>query len=398
MGTIAGIGRSEARDPTAAGNEAASRACAGWGGACPALCLVFATSGYDAAKVLAGVASVAGGAAISGCSGEGIIAGPVSDESEHAVAVLAIRSDTLGFETFLIEGYAEDPRAAGARLGAEVRAAARGDEFGLLVFPDGLLGNCTEFLAALVAAIPAGLRVAGGTAADALLLERTWQYHGTTAASGAVAAVLLRGRARLEIAVSHGCSAIGLERTITRAEGGWLHEIDGRPAWAVFKEYLDGDPQDLHVEGIPRICIGQPLPADAARDYEPFIIRAPLDLDRETGALFFPGGGLTTGAAVRLTRRDPIRVRGSAEACAERIRRRSSAAGPVCVLQFDCAGRGRVLFGSGAAEEIVAPLQQVLGRNTPWIGFHTYGEIAPIGARTYYHNYTVALCAVFEDD
>src|SRR6185295_17687184 len=124
--------------------------------------------------------------------------------------------------------------------------------------------------------------------------------------------------------------------------------------------------QDLHVEGIPRICIGQPLPAAAAAEYEPFIIRAPLDLDRATGALFFPGGGLSSGSAVRLTRRDPIRVRASAEACAARIRGRSSAAGPAFVLQFDCAGRGRVLFGSCAAAEIVAPLQQVLGRTTPW--------------------------------
>ena len=397
METFAGIGRSEARDPMTAGHDAALAACGGLGGSAD-LCLVFATSGYDQTGVLAGVAQVAHGARIAGCSGEGVIAGPVSDESEHAVAVMAIRSETLGFETFMIEGYADDPRAAGARLGAQVRSAARGDEIGLLVFPDGLVGNCTDFLAALDPSLPAGLPVAGGTAADALLLERTWQYHDTRAVSEAVAAVLMRGRGRLEIAVSHGCSAIGLERTITRAGGGWLHEIDGRPAWSVFKEYLDGDPQDLNVEGIPRICIGQPLPDLVAHEYEPFIIRAPLDLDRDTGALFFPGGGLVSGAAVRLTRRDPIQVRRSAEACAERIRGRSTAAGPAFVLQFDCAGRGRVLFGSCAADEIVEPLQRVLGRSTPWVGFHTYGEIAPIADRTYYHNYTVALCAVFEGD
>ncbi len=69
---------------------------------------------------------------------------------------------------------------------------------------------------------------------------------------------------------------------------------------------------------------------------------------------------------------------------------------PELVLQFDCAGRGRILWGGCAADEIVAPLRKTLGATTPWIGFHTYGEIAPIGGRPYYHNYTVALCAFYE--
>ncbi len=37
-----------------------------------------------------------------------------------------------------------------------------------------------------------------------------------------------------------------------------------------------------------------------------------------------------------------------------------------------------------------------LGRETPWIGFHTFGEIAPIAGETFYHNFTVALCALYE--
>ena len=65
-------------------------------------------------------------------------------------------------------------------------------------------------------------------------------------------------------------------------------------------------------------------------------------------------------------------------------------------MQFDCAGRGSILFGSCAAQEIVHPLQEALGDTTPWIGFHTYGEIAPINGKPYYHNYTVVLCALYD--
>ena len=66
------------------------------------------------------------------------------------------------------------------------------------------------------------------------------------------------------------------------------------------------------------------------------------------------------------------------------------------MFQFDCAGRGRLMFGPRASDEIVRPLQQILGPATPWLGFHTYGEIAPLRGRPRYHNYTVALCAIFE--
>jgi len=45
---------------------------------------------------------------------------------------------------------------------------------------------------------------------------------------------------------------------------------------------------------------------------------------------------------------------------------------------------------------ILHPLQEVLGTGVPWVGVHTYGEIAPIGDRPFYHNYTVALCAVYD--
>jgi hypothetical protein len=396
MSTSACVGRSTADDSTAAGRAAAEQALAGLPDAAADLCLVFATSGYDQGELLAGVRAVAGEARISGCSGEGIIAHRDSLECDRAVAVMAVRSRALRFDPLLVRDYEQDPAARGRELAAQVGARANGDAIGLLVFPDGLRGDCTELLRALEAELPCPLLVAGGTSADAMTMERTWQYFDGEAASNAVAGVLVTGDGRLEVAVSHGCLPIGLERRVTSAEGGWLRGIDGTPTWDVFKEYLDGDPDDLSAEGITHLCIGEPLDPAAAEGYAPFVIRTPLSLEKSSGALFFPGGGLESGRAVRLTRRDPDRIRRGARDCARSILERSRGQQPALVLQFDCAGRGKALFGSGAADEIVRPLQQVLGSETPWIGFHTYGEIAPIAGAAYYHNYTVVLCALFE--
>jgi hypothetical protein len=54
------------------------------------------------------------------------------------------------------------------------------------------------------------------------------------------------------------------------------------------------------------------------------------------------------------------------------------------------------MFGNCASQEIVAPLQRLLGQAGAWLGLHTYGEIAAVGEHLHYHNYTVALCAVYE--
>ncbi len=237
----------------------------------------------------------------------------------------------------------------------------------------------------------------GGTAGDAMTLERTFQYRDGEVTSDAVAGVLVRGRGRFEFAVSHGCTQIGIERCATRTDGGWLHEIDGRPAWDVFREYLGPGYDDLNAEGMAHLCIGEPLPDDAATEHEPFVIHTPLGLDKRTGSLFFPGGGVAQATRIHFTRRDPVRVRSTARECAARVARRVPERRPALVLQFDCAGRGRMLFGSRSTEEIVWPLQEQLGPGVPWIGFHTYGEIAPIGRRTFFHNYTVALGALYDE-
>lgn len=101
MSTFAAVGKSISASAGLAGQEAATRACAALGGRPPHFCLVFGTSGYDQAELLRGVRAVVGTARLSGCTGEGLIAGAESDERDRAVGVLVVRSDALCFEPLL---------------------------------------------------------------------------------------------------------------------------------------------------------------------------------------------------------------------------------------------------------------------------------------------------------
>jgi len=68
---------------------------------------------------------------------------------------------------------------------------------------------------------------------------------------------------------------------------------------------------------------------------------------------------------------------------------------PFLVMQLDCAGRGRLLFEDKATEGMVDPVRRILGEDVPWIGLHTYGEIAPVGPKTVFQNYAGVLCALY---
>lgn len=395
MTTFAGSSLSKHPDARTAGRDAARMACAELGGRPAHFLLVFATSGHDAAEVVAGVREVAAEARLSGCSAEGVIAGSASEESFRAVAVMAVHSDELSFEPLLVRNYGEDPAGAGRELAARLRERWRGDEIALFLLPDGLRGNATELLDALEAGLGRPLPVIGGAAGDALEFARTTQFCDAEVTSDAVAAWVLRGRGRVDVELSHGCRPIGIERRITATDGPWVETIDGEPAWSVFRQYLDGSPEDLYTELAIYLSVGVPIGEGADTDGEQLRICTPMGLDKARGALLFPGGGLPRGTPIRMTRRDPDGIRLAARSCAERLARSGGGRAPAFVLQFDCAGRGKQLFGSRAASQLVLPLQEVMGTRVPWFGFHTFGEIAPTGGRACYHNFTVALCAVY---
>ncbi|MBS2014084.1 MAG: FIST C-terminal domain-containing protein [Deltaproteobacteria bacterium] len=393
MASKAGTGFSTELGAFTAG-VAASRAALAEVEAQPDFCLVFGTSGYDSHELLRGVREVFPHATLAGCMGEGVIAGDFADERDRAVSVLAVKSSSLRFEVTSSRRYGDDPEGAASDLVEWISARRRSDALALLLFADGLQGDCTRFLRRLHAGLPPNLPALGGTAGDAMEFERTLCFDGTDALLGAVTAVLVSGSGQVRVGVSHGCEPVGNERMVTRAQDGWLHEIDGRSAWSVFKEYLDGDPEDLNAEGVVHLCLGERLPDDVAAGYDEYIVRTPLKLDKETGALFFPGGGLAAPGTIQFMRRDPARIRDSARRCGAAVRREDEK--PLFVLQVECAGRGRIMFGSLVATHTVVPPRQAVGLDVPWIGFHSYGEIAPLATRPHFHNYSVVLCAVFD--
>ncbi|MCM2277939.1 MAG: FIST C-terminal domain-containing protein [Oligoflexia bacterium] len=390
-----GIGSSHLRNSQAAGEEAARQAIAQLGGSPPRFSLVFAGAGHDPQALLRGARASLGEVPLSGCSASGIILAEGWDDSPQAATVLVMAEPRMSFTTYRSEGFGRDSAACGRALGRRIRDAGQKDGKLLLVFPDGLTGNVSLALRSLEEELPYPVAIAGGTAGELLRMGPTWQFHDGAALTDSITAALLGGDFLPEISVTHACDPIGIEQTITRARDGWVHEIDGAPAWDVYRQYLEvQDVEEITMSHFCYICLAELLP-EPDPFYGSYIIRCPLRLDRGSGALFFPGE-MRTGTRVRMALRNPETTVARARRSAELIRSRHPGASPRIVLQFDCCCRARLLFGARTHETSIAPVQRVFGE-VPWLGFNTYGEIAAIDRRrTLFHNYSMVLCALYD--
>jgi hypothetical protein len=182
--------------------------------------------------------------------------------------------------------------------------------------------------------------------------------------------------------------------TVTRSEGNVIQEIDDTNAWKVLKEYLPGDPQDLTGSDAVHLCIGETVNDAVCEDG--LLIHATVSMIRETGYIVTPAE-LAVGTRIFMTRRDPDRITEGLSRMASGLRERRQGRTPLAVLQMDCAGRGGILFGGSTSARTVDPLQAILGKDVPWMGFYSYGEITPVGDIPQMHNYTVALWTLYAD-
>ncbi len=395
MGTQAGVGISHHRNPRVAGKQAAEHALAAAGDVRPDFVFLFASVGYDQQALLDSVRLVTGGAALIGCSGEGIIAEGETDESNFTVGVMAISSDEIRFQHGMTAGMAADPRAAGKAVADAVRPAYADDTLALFAFADGLTFNFDQFNAGLDEGLKLDrlLPLLGGTAGDNFSMVRTYQYCDDAIISDGVSFALCSGSARLAYAVNHGCTPLGSERRVTRTEGNIIYEIDGRPVLDVLREYVTSDDIEDWAKTFTTIPLGFSTPNEM-RGYDEYLVRVMTANDAETGSIRIPAE-VANGTPVWIMRRDADKIAAGVERLGDDLKELTGGETPKIVFHFDCAGRGNLVLREQQKTQHLQHLRQSLGPDVPWIGFYTYGELGPVGQHNCFHNWTAVLAAIY---
>ena len=360
----AGAGISTSDEGRKAVEEAAATALAGAGGA--DLAILFATPAFQQplAPLLAAAVDALGTQVVVGASAHGVLAAGIECERQASVAVMALAD--IDAQAFLIP----EVRGEEARVGAEIAARIPGGpeaEDLVVLFPDPRLDT-----AALIRGIDAELapaRVVGAGAGDPVRSSPA-QWCGSQVETEAVAGLVLRGT-RARVGVTQACRPTTELLTITRVEGNWVLELDGRPALDVYRESALGALADDLPRAAAFVLVA--LPSAGATSLRPgsYRVRHVIGFAPERRAFALPEA-VGRGQQIALAVREPEAARVDLKAMLAELREGRPALG----LYFNCCARGSSFFGVPGLE--AAYLDQAFA-DTPIAGMFGSYEIGPIG-------------------
>jgi small ligand-binding sensory domain FIST len=185
--------------------------------------------------------------------------------------------------------------------------------------------------------------------------------------------------------VSQGCRPIGDPSPITKAEQNLIMEIGNLPAYQALEAAFLSIPAEQRVSVRNNLFLGLAV-SEYIEDFKQgdFLIRNILGADPQIGALAV-GAHPRVGQTVQFQLRDSKSAQEDLVMAAENVK--AGLSGPIGILLFSCAGRGKGLFGT--PDHDAETLANILG-NIPLAGFFCNGEIGPVGGKAFLHGYTAS--------
>jgi hypothetical protein len=369
---------SVANTATLAAAEAAREAGKPFGTTKPKLAIVFASVSYsDANEAAKAVRDVIGVEVpiVGGTSGAAVL-GP-SSVASRGVSVVLLGGNDIEVATEAAElGSPElhDVVPAARRIAvAADEASKRGlGHYACLVFAPGIFVDGEALVAAVRKGLGARAQLAGALTGDDMTMDRPRVFVDDELRNGAVVLAGLFTKKHVGISARHGWRAVGPERTITRAVGQTLFELDGRPALDVWLEdakkagaNLPKDRRELLVYLANHYEIGL---TDSPTATE-LVARAPWELGTDGSVKL--SGSIGEGRHIRLlhaSRKDLLRA--STNAATDAVLRAGSQIAGALVLA--CSGRLAAL-GDDFPEEPRTIRERIAA---PIGGACVFGEIA----------------------
>jgi hypothetical protein len=327
------------------------------------------------------------GAAMLGCSTSGEIVGDaVVDDS--VIATLADFEHTrLRFASAAI-GEAKASYDVGKELAEQLNDASLRHVF---VLSDGLHVNGSDLARGLAGGVSEGVSITGGLSGDGANFAETWVIADGSAGPQRVAAVGLYGDdLRIGYASMGGWEPFGPLRTITRAEGNILYELDGRSALDLYKSYLGS-----HAEQLPSSALLFPILVTDANGGQG-VVRTVLSVDEEKKSMTF-AGDIPQGGTAQLMKTNVDDLVDGATSAAEASLSGLGDKQPDLAILVSCVGRKLVM--KQRTEEEIEAIRDVFGKDTKISGFYSYGELCPFvhGGECRLHNQTMTITTFAED-
>lgn len=251
----------------------------------------------------------------------------------------------------------------------------------ILVLSDGITVNGDDLVRGINEHLDRSVIVTGGLAADSGRFTKTLVGANRNPESNRIVAIGFYGK---HLRITHGSHGgwdqFGPVRSVTKAVGNVLFELDGENALEIYKRYLGPRAAELPGSALlfPLCILGS--------DTESRLVRTILSIDEQSGTLRF-AGNIPQGAKVQFMMANFDRLIDGAAQAAEQSEDKT----PDLVLMVSCVGRKIVL--DQRIEEEVESVCQHFGSKAHYTGFYSNGEISPLLGSTVcaLHNQTMTI-------
>jgi hypothetical protein len=361
------------------------------------LVLIFSTAQVDPAALRDGVRSVVGaGPRLLGGWSVGAITNQHLGYGGTQVGVAVFRFRTVQWAIIAEGGLADNETAVGQAVGQRLKELPLDDDAAVLMFYDSVnrtsgrmkLNMATPILNGLEAVFGSLPTLAGAGLCGDMTGRATWQWVDDDLCQQTLLALVLWGGVRMDTVIMHGCQPATGYRTITKAQGAEILEIDHRPALEVVSELL-GDADITPAEYGFFVTLGRNMGDKwAPFDETAYVNRMCLKANQKNSSLIMFEPDLGEGVQVQLMHRtvnvDYVGPR------VEGVLNQLGGRKPVMAFYINCAGRAAAY--SGLDGEDGHEVQRVLQGRVPLLGFYSGVEIAPVGGRPQPLDWTGVFC------
>ena len=307
---------------------------------------------------------------VFGASSSGEITNDEIHEESIVVMLLDINRDAFRLNIFDGEGKTSYQVGQSAAEWAKTVY----DNPAIMVMTAGLSTNGDQVVNGITDTMDRQVPLFGGRSGDDLRMQETFVFSASQAISNGVVALIFDQNAiHLQgIAVS-GWKGIGTPKTITKAEGNIVYEIDNEPVLDVYNKYLNiGDDIQLALE-YPLLLI---------RDDGTFVMRVATALNEDKSIIY--GGTMLEGSKVRFSMPPGFEVMDHAIEQISEFHQQIPKSD--AIVLYSCIARHAAL--GPMVEDEISALHKLW--EVPLVGFFTYGEIGPVSqGRCDFHNHTL---------
>ncbi len=248
-----------------------------------------------------------------------------------------------------------------------------------------------DLMSSLEKVVGPNVNIYGGMAGDDLTYAGTYAFtYEKESEKGIAALVLDEDKISLHGMAVSGWEPLGILRTVTKSEGGWIYTIDDQPALEMYLRYLGKESVSGEDKYKVFEDIGFYYPFQVEGIGDP-VIRTPMLIDRDKDALKLDFD-VPQGTKLRFSVPPDFDIVENVLEKAKELKN-ASHADAEALLVFSCAGRLSALGPLTNLEN--DGLSEIW--KTPMAGFFTYGEYGTnLNGRQEFHSTTCCWIALKE--